>query len=264
MVEGDILGLENLRFFKGEEDNSRTFARKLASHADLYVNESFGTSHREASSTVAVTEFLPSYAGLQLEREIEVLTNLNRHPAHPFIALIGGAKITDKLPVIENLLPKVDRIIVGGGVANTFLAGQGLETKNSIVEPDYINQANEMFKKSRGKIILPVDYVWENDKILDVGKKSAELSVHYLKTAKTILWSGVFGRVEQTPFDKSSRTIAKAVADSAATSIVGGGDTVGFVDKLGLSPKYSFVSTGGSALLELLSGRALPGIRALK
>ena len=263
LSEGDILGLENLRFFKEEEDNSRTFARKLANLAEIYVNDSFGTSHREDSSIVAVTEFLPSYAGLQLERELEMLTNLTRHPARPFIALIGGAKIADKLPVIENLLPRVDRVIVGGRVANTFLASQGVDVKNSVIEPEYISQASKLLKNSRGKIILPVDYCWDREQILDVGVRSTNQTIEYLKYAQTILWSGVFGRVEQAGFDKSSRLIARAIASSAATSVVGGGDTVGYVDKLGLTEKYSFVSTGGSAMLELLGGRALPGIRTL-
>lgn len=263
LKEGEIIGLENIRFFKGEEDNSRTFARKLANLADIYVNDAFGTSHREAASVVAITEFLPSYAGLQLEREMEVLTSLTRHPAHPFIAIVGGAKISDKLPVIRNLLPKVDRVIVGGGVANTFLASQGVDIKNSKVEKDYVDRAGEMLKSSKGKIILPIDYVWENDMILDVGEKSTLQTIQYIKSAKTILWSGVPGKIEQPPFDKASKAIAKAIAGSLATSIVGGGDTVGFIDSLGLAHKYSFVSTGGSALLELLGGRALPGIRAL-
>src|SRR3989344_2610630 len=144
LKEGEMIGLENIRFFKGEEDNSRTFARKLANLADIYVNESFGTSHREDSSIVAVTEFLPSYAGLQLERGLEILTNITRHPAHPFVALIGGAKIADKLPVIQNLLSKVDRVIVGGRVANTFLASQGIDVKSSIIESEYINQASKL------------------------------------------------------------------------------------------------------------------------
>ncbi|MEK7171124.1 MAG: phosphoglycerate kinase [Patescibacteria group bacterium] len=263
MADGDIIALENIRFFRGEEDNSRTFARKLANLAEVYVNEAFGTSHREAASVVAITEFLPSYAGLQFEREMEVLANLTRHPAHPFIAIIGGAKISDKLPVIRNLLPKVDRIIVGGGVANTFLASTGVDVRKSLVEFDYIDQAKQILKQSQGKIILPVDYVWKDDMILDVGEKSTSQAIQYLKSAKTIMWSGVPGKIEQPPFDKASKKIAKAIADSPATSIVGGGDTVGLIDGLGLTHKYSFVSTGGSAMLELLGGRVLPGIRAL-
>src|SRR3989344_4596444 len=263
LKEGEMIGLENIRFFKGEEDNSRTFARKLAGLAEIYVNESFGTSHREAASVSAITEFLPAYAGLQLEREMEVLTSLTRHPAHPFIALVGGAKISDKLPVIRNLLPKVDRVIVGGGVANTFLASQGVDIKNSEIEEGYIDRAGEMFKNSKGKIILPVDYVWSDDMILDVGEKSTLQTVQYIRSAKTILWSGVPGKIEELPFEKASKAIAKAIADSPATSLVGGGDTVGFINGLGLTHRYSFVSTGGSALLELLGGRGLPGIRAL-
>ena len=264
LEEGEIIGLENIRFFGGEAANSRTFARKLANPAELYVNESFGTSHREDASIVAVTEFLPSYAGLQLEREMEVLSNLTRHPAHPFIAIIGGVKISDKLPVINNLLPKIDRVIVGGGVANTFLASQGVDVRSSKIEQDYINRAGEMFKHSRGKIILPVDYVWGEEKILDVGAKSTAQTIQHIQSAKTILWSGAPGKIEQPPYDRSSTLIARAIADSPATSIIGGGDTVGFVDGLDLTSKYSFVSTGGSAMLELLGGKALPGIKALE
>ena len=263
LKEGEILGLENIRFFKGEEDNSRTFARRLANLADIFVNDSFSSSHRDAGSIVAITEFLPSYAGLQLEREVEMLTNLTRHPAHPFIAIIGGVKIADKLPVIDNLLPNVDRIIVGGGVANTFLASQGVKVKSSIIDSGYIDQAGEMLKRSRGKIILPIDYIWGDDKILDFGEKSTAVTVQQIKSAKTILWCGVPGKAERPPYNKSSRVIALAIANSPATSIVGGGDTVGFVDNLGLTRKYSFVSTGGGAMLELLGGRVLPGIKAL-
>jgi len=262
LKEGEILALENIRFFKGEEDNSRTFARRLAALAEVYVNEAFGSLH-EAASTVAITEFLPAYAGLQLEREIEVLTQLVGHPAHPFVAVIGGAKVSDKLPAIANLLPKTDRVIVGGQIANTFLASTGADVKDSEFDKDYLGEASRLLHQARGKIILPVDYVWGGDMILDIGEKSVLQTIQYIKSAKTILWSGVPGKIEQLPFDKASRAIAKAIAASPATSIVGGGDTVGFIDGLGLAHKYSFVSTGGSALLELLGGRVLPGIRAL-
>ena len=165
--------------------------------------------------------------------------------------------------MIRNLLPKVDRVIVGGGVANTFLASQGVDIKNSIQEADYVDRAGELLKNSKGKIILPVDYVWDSNIILDIGGRATEQTRQYIKLAKTILWSGVPGRVEQSPFDKSSKLIAQAIAGSPATSIVGGGDTVGVVDKLDLTHRFTFVSTGGSAMLELLGGRALPGIRAL-
>lgn len=261
--DAEIVGLENLRFFKGEEDNSRSFARRLANLADIYVNESFGTSHREAASIAAITEFLPSYAGLQLEREVEVLRNLTTHPAHPFIAIIGGAKVSDKLPVIRKLLPLVDRVLVGGGVANTFLATEGFDVKESKIETEYLSQAKTILKLGKGKIVLPTDYIWYDDKILDIGPRSTAQFLSHIKGAKMILWSGVPGKIEQKGFETSSKLLAKAIATSGATSIAGGGDTVGFIDGLGLVKEFSFVSTGGSAMLELLGGRTLPGIRCL-
>jgi len=263
LAEGDIIGLENLRFFKGEEDNSRTFARKLASLADIYVDEAFGSPH-EAASTVAITEFLPSFAGLQLEREVETLTALTKHPAHPFVVVVGGAKVADKLPAISQLLPLVDRVLVGGRVANTFLVSQGTDVKRSELDQNLVDQAGSMFKRAKGKIILPTDFLWGDEQILDIGRDSTRSFLSYLKGAKTVLWSGVPGKVEEPKFAQSSKIIAKAIADSAATTIVGGGDTVGFIDQLGLTNRYSFVSTGGSAMLELLGGRVLPGIRALR
>jgi len=258
----EIIGLENIRFFKGEGDNSRTFARKLAGLADVFVNEAFGSGH-ESASTVAITEFLPSFAGLQFEREVEVLSSLTKHPARPFIAIIGGAKATDKLPVISGLLETVDRVLVGGRVANNFLASQSVDIKDSVVEPAMVTLAGQLFKQAKGKIILPTDFVWHEQQIYDLGQQTTATMLDYIRTAKTVLWSGVPGKVELPAFAKASQAIARAIAELPATTIVGGGDTVGFIQGLGLTEKYSFVSTGGSAMLELLSGHTLPSIKAL-
>lgn len=263
LEEGEILGIENLRFDKGEENNSRTFARKLANLADLYVNDSFAT-HHEAASINAVTEFLPSYAGMQLEREVETLTNLMKHPAKPFVAIIGGAKVDDKLPVIAKLLHSVDRVLLGGRPANTFLAAQGMDVKKSIVYPEYFDQAKAIFKRAKGRVILPVDFAWEDGMILDIGPKSTRLYLSYIKTAKTVLWSGPIGKFEDKKYARSSELIARQIASSAATSVAGGGNTLEMLDSFKLREKFSFVSTGGGAMLELLGGQTLPGVKALK
>jgi phosphoglycerate kinase len=261
---GEILGLENLRFDPGEAKNSRTFARKLAGYGDIYINDAFAVSHRDAASVVAITEFLPSYPGILLELEYKTLTELMRHPARPFVAVIGGAKIGDKLPVLQHLLPRADRILIGGGVATTFLAAQGEEVGQSLVDRDQIETARLLLKKARGKIILPIDLVWHDDAILDIGPKTAALFGQHLKVAKTIFWNGNLGKTEVAEFARGSAAIAKIVAASQATTIVGGGNTIEIFSKLGLLKKVTFVATGGGASLELLSAAVLPGIAALQ
>lgn len=261
---GEILGLENLRFDPGEAKNSRTFARKLAAYGDLYVNDAFAVSHRNAASVVAITEFLPSYPGILLELEYQTLKELIRHPARPFVAVIGGAKIGDKLPVLNHLLPRADRILIGGGVANTFMAAQGEDVGASLVDRDQLDNARLLLKKARGKIVLPVDLVWHDDAILDVGPKTVALFGQHLQVAKTIFWNGNLGKTEVAEFAHGSAAIAKTVADSQATTIIGGGNTIEIFSKLGLLKKVTFVATGGGASLELLSAAVLPGISALE
>lgn len=262
--EGEIMGLENLRFYKGEEDNSRTFARKLASLAEVYVNDSFATAHRKAASNVAITEFLPSYAGLQLEREVEVLSSLTTHPSRPFIAIIGGAKIDNKLPVIEELLHKVDRVLVGGGVANAFLAATGVDIKKSIVSPAELRAAEKVYRRAKGKIVLPVDYLWGEDKILDIGPQSIDVFAKYLKTARTIFWAGPLGKFEDPKFQNSSKILSQAATQTLATTIAGGGNTLDMLENFGYLDKFSYVSIGGGASLRFLGSGDLPGLKALK
>lgn len=263
LKEGEVLGLENLRSEKGETDNSRTFAKKLADYGDIYINDAFSVSHREAASMVAITEFLPSYAGLLLEREYNILANLLRHPSEPFIVVIGGAKIEDKLPVIKKLIDKADRILLGGGVANTFLAAQGIDVKKSLVNLDYIESAKEIFKQARGKVVLPVDYVFNDEAIVDIGTSATAQFQRYLASAKTIFWNGNMGKSEIEEFALGSEGIAKSMAESGATTIIAGGNTIDICNHLRLLKKMSFVSSGGGATLELLSGAEMPGIKAL-
>lgn len=260
---GELLGLENLRFDPGEETNSRTFARKLSEYGDIYVNDAFAVSHREAGSLCAITEFLPSYAGLLLEKEVKMLGSLLHHPASPFVAILGGAKIAEKLPLLEHLLKKADRILIGGGIANTFLAAAGEDVKDSLVEAEAYPAAREILKAAQGKIILPGDFVWSEQKILDIGSKTISLYQNYLRGAQTIFWNGNLGYSEDPRFAVGSDTIAKYVADLPATTVVGGGNTAEVISRLGLLNKISFVSSGGGATLEFLSGQKLPGLLAL-
>ncbi len=264
LQEGQILGLENLRFDKAEDDNSRTFAQKLAAYGDVYVNDAFSVSHREAASLVAITEFLPSYAGLLLEREYHILTNLLRHPADPFVVVIGGAKIEDKLPVIKRLLDKADRILLGGGVASTFLASQGVDVKKSLINKDLLDEAKDIFKRGRGRILLPTDYVWDGDAIVDIGIKTQLQYKRYLSSANTIFWNGNMGKSEIAKFADGSAAIAQEMVNSGATTIIAGGNTIDLCNSLKLLKKMSFVSSGGGATLSLLSGEKMPGIEALK
>jgi phosphoglycerate kinase len=261
--QGQLLGLENLRFDPGEDKNSRTFARRLANYGEIYVNDAFSVSHRQSASIVAITEFLPSYAGLLMEKEVKVLSELMRHPAKPYVAIIGGAKIADKLPVMRKLLDHVDWLLVGGGVANTFLAAEGASVKRSLVDSDQISAAKRILHQGKGRIVLPLDYLWHQDKILDIGPKTVELFRSHLDKACTVFWSGPVGLIEDKDYARGSVAMAKTMADLKATTVVGGGNTIELVDKLGLTNRMSFVSTGGGASLEFLSGAHLPGLKVL-
>ncbi len=260
---GQILALENIRFDLGEEKNSRTFAVKLAKYGDIFVNEDFSVAHHAGASTVAITDLLPSYAGLLFEKEYKILSNLMKHPAHPYVAIIGGAKVADKLPVIKQFIRLADWVLVGGGVANTFLKASGTDIKGSLFDPKCLDLATKILKEAKGKIVLPVDFVWSGERMMDIDSRTIKLFNSHIKGAKTIFWSGPLGMVEDPRFKSGSKSVARSIVESSATTVVGGGDTVGFVDSINLANKFSFVSTGGSATLDLISGASLPAVQAL-
>ena len=282
---GHILLLENLRFHKEEEKNDMDFAEKLASLADLYVNDGFGVSHRAHASVEGVTHFLPAAAGFLLEKEIQYVGQAVTNPLHPFVAIIGGAKVSDKIGVISNLLDKVDTLLIGGGMANTFLAAQGYKMGKSLVEEDKLDLAKELLakaKKNKVNMLLPTDLVMAaafapdaehvTEKVknlnqaymaLDIGAETSKAYAEALADAKMIVWNGPMGVFEMDAFCKGTEAVAKAVAKSRATSIVGGGDSVAAIEKLGLAKRITHISTGGGASLEYLEGKVLPGVAAL-
>lgn len=286
MVDGEILMLENVRFHPGEKANDPEFARALASLADLYVNDAFGAAHRAHASTAGVAAYLPAYAGLLLAREVETLTSMLASPERPFVAILGGSKVSDKFGVIEKLIECVDELLIGGGMAFTFLVAEGLEVGDSIVESDWVEPAKRMLAAAaeRGvELVLPTDFVIASEiaedaetrvagreeippgmKGLDIGPSTVELFKGEIARARTIFWNGPMGVFELTPFEAGTREIALAVArNSRATSIVGGGDSVAALKKFGLEDRVTFVSTGGGASMKLLEGAPLPGLEAL-
>ncbi len=256
-----IFLLENLRFQKVEEENNKNFAKQLASIGDVYVNDAFAVSHRQAASVCAITRFLPSYAGLLLEKEIENLDKVLKNPEHPLVVVMGGAKISDKISLIKNFLKKADHFLVGGGIANNFLKAQGLPIGNSIWEKDAVNFAEQISKSK--KIILPDDYAVSDRKILDIGPESIKKYSRILKTAKTIIWNGPMGMAENIKFKKGSEGIIKAIGQSKAFAAIGGGETAALFKNKKVSNNV-FLSTGGGAMLKYLAGEKLPGITALK
>lgn len=282
---GEVLLLENLRYHKEEEKNDPAFSQALAQLADVGINDAFGCSHRAHASVAGISEFLPMAAGLLLEKEIRFIGGAVEHPEHPFAAIIGGAKVSDKIEVISSLLPKVDLMIIGGGMANTFLAAQGYGIGKSLVEADKIELASTLMeeaKKQNTELLLPVDVVVAAEfaaqapykevdvadvpadwMILDIGTKSRELFAHKLEPMKLIVWNGPMGVFEMEHFAKGTEAVAQAVADSKAVSVVGGGDSVAAVNKAGLADKITHISTGGGASLEYLEGKILPGIASL-
>ena len=282
---GQIMLLENLRFHKEEEKNDMEFAEQLASLADMYVNDGFGVSHRAHASVEGVTHFLPAAAGFLLEKEIAYVGRAVTEPLHPFAAIIGGAKVSDKIGVINNLLDKVDTLLIGGGMANTFLAAQGCAMGKSLVEEDKIELAKELLAKAaqnKVNLLLPTDLVMAeafapdtkhvNEDVhhlnqeymgLDIGTETAKAYAEALADAKMIVWNGPMGVFEMDAFCKGTEAVAKAVARSRAISIVGGGDSVAAIEKLGLAKRISHISTGGGASLEYLEGKVLPGVAAL-
>ncbi len=285
MIDGDVLLLENLRYHPGEENNDEEFARALSRLADIYVNDAFGTAHRVHASIVGVPRFLPAAAGFLLKKEIEYLKGAIDNPVRPFVAILGGAKVSGKIGVLENLIGKVDKVIVGGSMAYTFIKAMGYEVGNSLVEEDMFETAEHIRKKLKEagiKFYLPVDCViaqiiepgtetkavptleiprgW---KALDIGPASAKLFSEAIQDAKTILWNGPMGIFEIDAFSRGTFAIAHSVADAYALTIVGGGDTDLAVHRAGVSDVISFISTGGGASLQLLEGKELPGIAAL-
>lgn len=285
MEDGDVLLLENTRFRKEEEKNGESFAKDLASLGELYVNDAFGTSHRAHASNVGVSTYLPSAVGFLVEKEISIMGKALESPERPFVAILGGAKVSDKIGVIENLINKVDTIIVGGGMAYTFLKAQGYAIGKSLLEEDKVDLAKSLLQKaidSKVALILPVDVVaakeFKNDtefktvKIdnipedmmgLDIGEESVKLFSNIIKEAKTVVWNGPMGVFEMENFAKGTDAIAKAMAESEAITIVGGGDSASAVEKSGYAEKMTHISTGGGASLELLEGKILPGIEAI-
>lgn len=285
---GDVVLLENVRFHPEEEKNDPAFAKQLASLADLYVNDAFGTAHRAHASTEGVTKFIPGVAGYLMQKEIDYLGGALSNPKRPFVSILGGKKVSDKIPVIESLIGKVDRLIIGGGMAYTFLKAQGKEIGNSLLDETSLDFCRQMLRQAADKILLPVDVVvadgnpfdkgeanvqvktvtvdqipagWEG---VDIGPETAKRFAEAVKGAGTVVWNGPMGIFEFDRFAVGTRAMAQALADSGAVTIVGGGDSAAAVEELGFADKMSHISTGGGASLEFLEGKALPGVVALQ
>ncbi len=279
---GQVLMLENVRFHKTEEKNDAEFARKLAALGDVYVNDAFGSAHRAHASTEGVARYLPAVSGFLMEQELQYLSRATENPERPYIAILGGAKISDKIAVIENLLIKCDRLIIGGGMANTFLAAKGYDMADSLVEADAIETAKTILAKAGDKLMLPVDavvgdkfdaeaasQVVDADKVpagwrvLDIGPKTVESFSGVLKNARLVVWNGPMGVFEFPKFAEGTFALARLLAESGAITVIGGGDSASAVKKAGVAKKMTHVSTGGGASLEFLEGKVLPGVAAL-
>lgn len=280
---GQVLMLENTRFHAGEEKNDLELAKKMAALGDLYVNDAFGSAHRAHSSTVGVANYLPAVSGFLMEKELEYLGRATSNPEHPYVAILGGAKISDKIAVVENLLAKCDRLIIGGGMANTFLAAKGFAMQDSLVEKGSIDLAKSILTKGAFKIVLPVDAVIADNfeaeaqhkvvsvdaipagwRVMDVGPASLQEFKKALAGAKLIVWNGPMGVFEMPAFAEGTFAMAKLLADSGATTVIGGGDSASAVKKAGVAKQMTFVSTGGGASLEFLEGKELPGVAVLQ
>lgn len=284
--DGQVMLLENVRFRKEETKNGADFAKELAQLGDFFVNDAFGTAHRAHASTAGVADYLPAVSGFLIEKEVEFLGNAVENPKRPFVAIMGGAKVGDKIPVIENLLKKVDTLIIGGGMAYTFFKSQGLEIGTSILDKDNVELAVELLKKAEAagvKMLLPVDCVcgrefkndteyavFDRDKIpadmmgLDIGPETAELYRQAVAEAATVVWNGPMGVFEMPNFAKGTRAVAEALAESNAVTVIGGGDSAAAVEQFGLADKMTHISTGGGASLEFLEGKVLPGIAVIE
>ncbi len=286
LKDGQVMLLENVRFRKEETKNGADFAKELAQLGDFFVNDAFGTAHRAHASTAGVADYLPAVSGFLIEKEVEFLGNAVENPKRPFVAIMGGAKVGDKIPVIENLLKKVDTLIIGGGMAYTFFKSQGLEIGTSILDKDNVELAAELLKKAEAagvKMLLPVDCVcgrefkndteyavFDRDKIpadmmgLDIGPETAKLYRQAVAEAATVVWNGPMGVFEMPNFAKGTRAVAEALAESSAVTVIGGGDSAAAVEQFGLADKMTHISTGGGASLEFLEGKVLPGIAVIE
>jgi phosphoglycerate kinase len=283
---GEVLLLENLRFHEQEEANDPEYAKALASLAEAYVNDAFGTAHRAHASTSGIAKYLPAVAGFLMEKEIEFLSKAAINPEHPYAAIIGGAKVSSKMAVMAHLMDKVDKLLIGGGMANTFLKAEGFSVGESLVEDEYLDQAREIMQHAEAKglkLLLPTDVIvaqrFEADspakrvsvrdvpdgwRILDVGETTIDVFAHALKGCKTVVWNGPMGVIEMAPFSHGSHRLAAVVANlDGATTIIGGGETAVVVKQIGFQGRFSHVSTGGGASLEFLEGKELPGVSAL-
>ena len=286
MKEGDIVLLENVRFHKEEEQNDPEYSKALASMAEIYVNDAFGTAHRAHSSTTGVADYLPAVSGFLIEKELEFLGGALENPKHPFVAILGGAKVSDKIGVIENLLDKVDTLIIGGGMAYTFYKAQGHHIGTSICEEDKLDLAKSILEKAQEKgvkLLLPVDNHVSSEYSnngeekmvnsteipdgfmgLDIGPKTIEKFEEAVKDAKTVVWNGPLGVCEFDKFATGTKAVATMLSKIGATTIIGGGDSAAAIEKLGLADKMTHISTGGGASLEFLEGKTLPGIACLQ
>lgn len=284
MHDGDVLLLENLRFDPGEEKNDPGMAQQLADLADIYVNDAFGAAHRAHASTAGVANYLPAYLGLLMQKEVDSLGKLLNNPERPFAAIIGGAKVSDKIAVLENLVSKVDHLLIGGGMANTFLLAQGKAVGKSLVEADKVDLANTIIADAAASGVtlhLPTDAIVASDinaaigdvvsvdaipadaAIFDIGPDTAKAYAEVIHDMKTVLWNGPLGVAENPAFAGGTRTVAEAVGAADGFTVIGGGDSVAAVEQLGLADKIDHISTGGGASLELLEGKELPGIAAI-
>lgn len=259
MDNGEIVMLENLRINDGEEANSESFAKKLSGLGDIYVNEAFSVSHRAHASIVGLAKFLPSFAGLLFEEEVDTLQAVFK-PTHPFLLILGGVKFGSKLGVLDRFLNTADKIFIGGALANCFLAAKGVDIGESFCDKD----VSIVHHLNNDKIFLPVDVKKKNNVIYDIGEETVKKLTEMARESKFIVWNGPMGNIEEADFDEGTKIIAQAIAASGVKTIVGGGDTVAIIDELGLIDKFSFVSTGGGAMLEFLAEGTLPGIEALK
>lgn len=283
MRPGDVILLENTRFHPGERANDPEFARQLAGLAEIFVNDAFGSAHRAHASTEGVTHYLPAVAGFLMEKELEFLGRATENPEHPYVAILGGAKISDKIGVIENLLTKCDRLLIGGGMANTFFKAMGFEVGDSLVEDEAVETAGALIKQAGGVLVLPVDMViadaFDNEantrvvapnevtpgwRILDIGPKTVSTFESALGGAKTVVWNGPMGVFEMPNFAQGTFAVARLLAHLDAVTIIGGGDSAAAVRQAGVADKMTHVSTGGGASLEFLEGKVLPGVAVLE
>lgn len=285
LKEGDVMLLENVRFYEEEEKNDKEFSRKLASLGDIYVNDAFGTAHRAHATTAGIAEFLPSAVGFLIKKELEIMGKALTAPERPFVAILGGAKVSDKIGVIENLLDKVDTLLIGGGMAYTFFKAMGYEIGKSILEADKVELAGQILKKAEAKgvkLLLPVDttvaaefsneaprktvpasMIPKDQMGMDIGEDTRRIFAEIVKNAKTVVWNGPMGVFEMPNFAKGTLELAKAMSECNGTTIIGGGDSAAAVEQMGFADKMTHISTGGGASLEFLEGKLLPGIDAI-